>query len=35
MVIRKGESVPAPAHMRSHYIAVYKDISDKILSAQK
>lgn len=35
MVIRKGASVPTSAHMRSHYIGVYKDISDKILSAQK
>jgi hypothetical protein len=35
MVIRKGESIPTSAHMRSHYIAVYKDISNQILSAQK
>ena len=35
MVIRKDESVPTSAHMRSHFIAVYKDISDKLLSARK
>lgn len=35
MVIRKDESIPTSAHMRSHYIAVYKDISDKLLSARK
>jgi len=35
MVIRQGESIPTSAHMRAHYIAVYKDISKKILSVQK
>jgi hypothetical protein len=35
MVIRKNESVPTSAHMRSHYISVYKDISKQILSANK
>jgi hypothetical protein len=35
MVIRKDESIPTSAHMRSHYIAVYKDISKQILSAKK
>ena len=35
MVIRQNESIPTSAHMRSHYIAIYKDISDKILSARK
>ena len=32
MVIRKDESIPTSAHMRSHYISVYKDISKQILS---
>lgn len=35
MVIRPNESIPTSAHMRSHFIAVYKDISNQILSAQK
>lgn len=35
MVIRNGQSIPTSAHMRSHYIAIYKDISNRILSAQK
>jgi cytochrome c554/c'-like protein len=35
MVIRNGESIPTSAHMRSHFIAIYKDISNQILSAQK
>jgi len=35
MVIRQGESIPTSAHMRSHYIAVYKDISQQILRAKK
>lgn len=35
MVIRKNESIPTSAHMRSHYISVYKDISKQILSANK
>ncbi len=35
MVIRKDESTPTSAHMRSHYISVYKDISKQILSAKK
>jgi len=35
MVIRQGESIPTSAHMRSHYIAVYKEVSKKILSIQK
>jgi len=35
MVIRGDESVPTSAHMRSHYITVYKDISNQILSAKK
>lgn len=32
MVLRKNESIPTSAHMRSHYISVYKDISKRILS---
>ncbi|MDP4149208.1 MAG: multiheme c-type cytochrome [Bacteroidota bacterium] len=35
MVIRKGESIPTSAHMRSHFITVYRDISKQILSVQK
>jgi len=35
MVIRPGESIPTSAHMRTHYIAVYKDISKKLLTEQK
>jgi len=35
MVIRNGETIPTSAHMRSHFIAVYKDISNRILSAKK
>jgi hypothetical protein len=35
MVIRNGQSVPTSAHMRSHYIAVYKEVSNQILSARK
>jgi hypothetical protein len=35
MVIRKDESVPTSAHMRSHFITIYKDISSQILSEQK
>jgi hypothetical protein len=35
MVIRQDESIPASAHMRSHFITVYKDISNHLLSAQK
>ncbi|WP_188934846.1 multiheme c-type cytochrome [Puia dinghuensis] len=35
MVIRKDESIPTSAHMLSHYIAVYKDISNQILSVKK
>ena len=35
MVIRKDESIPTSAHMRSHYISVYKDISKQILSVKK
>jgi len=35
MVIRNGQSIPTSAHMRSHYIAVYKNISNQILSARK
>jgi hypothetical protein len=35
MVIRKNESIPTSAHMRSHYIAVYNDISAQILKTQK
>jgi len=35
MVIRQNETIPTSAHMRSHYITIYKDISDKILSARK
>lgn len=35
MVIRPGESIPTSAHMRAHYIAVYKDISKKLLTVQK
>jgi hypothetical protein len=35
MVIRKGESIPTSAHMRSHFISVYMDISNQILSAKK
>ena len=35
MVIRQGESIPTSAHMRSHYISVYKDISQKILGEKK
>ncbi|MGH2565739.1 MAG: multiheme c-type cytochrome, partial [Ginsengibacter sp.] len=35
MVIRPGESIPTSAHMRSHYVAIYKDISEQILSAKK
>ena len=35
MVIRKDESIPTSAHMRSHYIAVYKDISNQILSTKR
>jgi hypothetical protein len=34
-VIRKDESIPTSAHMRSHYISIYKDISKQILSVQK
>jgi len=34
MVLRKNESIPTSAHMRSHYISVYKDISKQILSAK-
>jgi hypothetical protein len=35
MVIRQGASIPTSAHMRSHYIAVYNDISKQILTVQK
>jgi hypothetical protein len=35
MVIQKNESIPTSAHMRAHYIAVYKDISDRIFKTQK
>ena len=35
MVIRPGETIPTSAHMRAHYIAVYKDISKKLLTVQK
>lgn len=35
MVIRQGETIPTSAHMRSHYISVYKDISDQILRTKK
>lgn len=35
MVIRQGESIPTSAHMRSHYISVYKDISKQILGLNK
>jgi len=35
MVIRNGETIPTSAHMRSHFIAIYKDISNQVLSAQK
>jgi hypothetical protein len=32
MVLRQGESVPTSAHMRSHYIGIYTDISNRILN---
>ena len=35
MVIRQNESTPTSAHMRSHYISVYKNISQQILSEKK
>lgn len=35
MVIRPDESIPTSAHMRAHYIKVYKDVSNQILSAKK
>jgi len=35
MVIRKDESIPTSAHMRAHFISVYKDVSNQILSAEK
>jgi hypothetical protein len=35
MVIRNGQKIPTSAHMRSHYITVYKYISNQILSARK
>jgi hypothetical protein len=34
-VIRKDESIPTSAHMRSHYISIFRDISRQILSAKK
>lgn len=33
MVLRQGETVPTSAHMRSHYIGIYKDISNQILNS--
>jgi hypothetical protein len=35
MVLRKDESIPTSAHMRSHFISVYGDVSKQILSARK
>ncbi len=35
MVIRKDQTFPTSAHMRAHYIAIYKDVSDKLLSERK
>jgi hypothetical protein len=35
MVIRQTESVPTSAHMRSHYITIYRDISNQLLSTRK
>lgn len=35
MVIRKNETVPTSAHMRTHFISIYKDLSRQILAAKK
>ncbi len=35
MVIRQGESVPTSAHMRSHFISVYKNIAQQILHSKQ
>ena len=35
MVLRQGETIPTSAHMRSHYISIYTDISNRILNATK
>ena len=31
MVLLQGQNIPTPAFMRSHFISIYKEESDKIL----
>jgi hypothetical protein len=35
MVLLQGENIPTPAFMRSHYISIYKEESERILSQKK